>query len=378
MPDNEIRDIARAMDKINTIIIGAGVVGLAIARALTLKGIECLVLEAESDVGTITSARNSGVIHAGFYYKTGSFKARFCVAGNAALYRYATERGIPHKRCGKLVVATADDQIPKLQELLELGAANAVPDLRMLDIAEAHRMEPNVRMVAALWSPNTGIIDVHTYIHSLLGDVENGGGMVALQAPVLSVACTADGFVLQVGGASPTEILCTRLINAAGLGAQKVAHAIDELDQQHIPPLVLAKGSYFSLSAPSPFTHLVYPVPVMGSLGLHASSDLGGRTRFGPDIEWVDAIDYSVHGDHLPKFEAAIRDYWPGLPAGSLAPEYCGIRPKTAKASHKDTDFIISDARTHGIPNLINLFGIESPGLTSSLAIGDYVAGLLG
>ncbi len=365
------------MDKIDTVIIGAGVVGLAIARTLAQKGREVLILEAETAIGSVTSSRNSGVIHAGIYYRPGSWKARLCVKGRDMLYAYATEHGVPYKRCGKLIVATAQDQIEKLKEWQNIAAQNGVNDLRLITADEARAMEPEVSCVAAVHSPSTGIIDVHEYIHALLGDAENAGATLALRSPVTKGEITSDGFVLDIGGDAPMRLECKTLINAAGLGAQNIAHNLKGLDAKTIPPLVLAKGNYFSLTGKQPFHMLIYPLPVLGSSGLHASCDMAGRVRFGPDVEWVDKIDYHVDPARESMFEEAIRRYWPGLPKGTLQPDYAGIRPKIARGSPHDTDFIIQTERDHGVKGLINLYGIESPGLTSSLAIGEEVASAL-
>jgi len=365
------------MDHIETIIIGAGVVGLAIARRLAQNGHEVLVLEAESAPGTVTSARNSGVIHAGIYYGEGSLKARLCVAGREQLYAYAQERGIPHRQCGKLIVATDEAQIPKLREWQAIAAQNGVTGLNLLTPDEARLFEPEVFCTAALHVPMTGIIDTHAYLLSLEGDAEATGAMIALRTTVSSGEITANGFVLNVEGAAPSQISCTTLINAAGLGAQKFALHLHGLDPATVPPQVLAKGNYFSLTGKQPFSMLIYPLPVLGSSGLHAFCDMAGQVRFGPDVEWVDSIDYAVDPTRVAAFEEAVRRYWPALPDGALQPDYCGIRPKIARTSPHDTDFLVQSVHEHKINNLINLYGIESPGLTSSLALGDYVATLL-
>ena len=365
------------MDQIETIVIGAGVVGLAIARRLAQDGREVLVLETEDAPGTITSSRNSGVIHAGIYYRPGSLKARLCVAGRKKLYAYAAERGIAHKQCGKLIVATDAAQIPKLSEWQNIATQNGVTGMRLLTPSEARAMEPEVFCTAALHVPATGIIDVHAYILALEGDAEAAGVMIALKTAVVGAEITKENFVLNVMGDAPSHISCKYLINAAGLGAQTFARNLRGLGPATVPPQILAKGNYFSLSGKQPFSMLIYPLPVDGSSGLHAFCDLGGRVRFGPDVEWIDKIDYTVDAKRAPLTEAAVRRYWPGLPAGALQPDYCGIRPKIARGSPYDVDFMIQDARTHKIRNLINLYGIESPGLTSSLAIGDYVAEIL-
>ncbi len=365
------------MDHIDTLIIGAGVVGLAIARRLAQDGREVLVLEAESAPGTVTSARNSGVIHAGVYYGVGSLKAQLCVKGREKLYAYAQERGIPHKQCGKLIVATDETQIPQLHEWQEIATQNGVTGLRLLTPNEARALEPEVFCTAALHVPVTGIIDTHNYILSLEGDAETAGAMIALKTKVVGGDITDTVFILDVEGDAPSQISCTTLINAAGLGAQKFARNLSGLDPATIPPQMLAKGNYFSLSGKQPFSMLIYPLPVLGSSGLHAFCDMAGRVRFGPDVEWVEAVDYTVNPARQPQFEEAVRRYWPALPAGALQPDYCGIRPKIARSSPHDTDFLIQSARQHKIPNLIALYGIESPGLTASLALGDYVADLL-
>jgi L-2-hydroxyglutarate oxidase LhgO len=335
-----------------------------------------LILEQEAAIGTVTSARNSGVIHAGIYYKPGSLKARFCVKGRDMLYAYAAERGIPYKNCGKLLVATDQDQIPKLREWRANAEQNGLTGLRVLTPVEAKEMEPQIACAAAVHVPQSGIVDQHAYLLALLGDAEAGGTTLALQAPVEKGAVTDDGFTLEVGGASRMQIACRVLINAAGLGAQAFAKTLAGLDPATIPAQVLAKGSYFSLMGKSPFQMLIYPLPVLGSSGLHATCDLGGRVRFGPDVEWVDKIDYRVDPARAASFYDAVRRYWPGLPEGALQPDFSGVRPKLARGSPHDTDFTVQTAREHKIPNLINLYGIESPGLTSSLALADYVAQL--
>jgi len=362
------------MDSVHTIVIGAGVVGLAIARELALRGREVLVLEAADAIGTVTSARNSGVIHAGLYYRPDSLKARLCVAGRDRLYAYAAARGVAHRRCGKLVSATSAAELPALHALQANAERNGVGEMHWLTPADAHELEPDLACVAALHVPVTGIIDQHEYMLALLGDAEAAGATLVLRAPIMDGAVAADGFTLDVGGAAPTQIACRTLINAAGLGAQQVARGLRGLDPATIPPQILAKGNYFSLTGRSPFRHLIYPLPVLGSSGLHAGFDLAGRLRFGPDVEWVETIDYRVDPAREPLFVAAIRRYWPGLPDGALQPDYAGIRPKLAHASPNDTDFMVQTPRDHGVAGLINLYGIESPGLTASLALASYVA----
>lgn len=361
------------MERVDVIVVGAGVVGLAIARALAMAGREVLILEAENAIGTVTSSRNSGVIHAGIYYKPGSLKAKLCVEGRDRLYAYASERGVAHRRCGKLIVATDDDQIAKLEQFASTARLNGVTGLRLLTAHEAKAIEPEVACVAALLSPDTGIVDVHEYMMALLGDAEAAGATLVLRSRVAGAACVQGGFVLDTGGEVPMQIGCRLLINAAGLGAQSFARSLHGLDAGTIPPQVLAKGNYFSLTGKPPFKMLIYPLPVLGSSGLHATCDLNGRVRFGPDVEWVEHIDYRVDPAREPMFEAAIRRYWPNLPKGALQPDYSGIRPKTARASPHDTDFIVQTQRDHRVPGLVNLYGIESPGLTSSLALADEV-----
>ena len=366
------------MDHIDTIIVGAGVVGLAIARRLAQNGRDVLVLESETAPGSVTSSRNSGVIHAGIYYRPGSLKARLCVKGRDQLYAYAEERGLPHRRCGKLIVATDEEQIPKLREWQDIAAQNGVTGMRLLTPDEARRMEPEVFCTAALHVPVTGIIDVHPYILSLEGDAESAGAMIALKTVVTGGEIIDDRFILKVAGDAPSQISCTTLINAAGLGAQEISRHLRGLDPATIPSQALAKGNYFALSGKQPFSMLIYPLPAKGSSGLHAFCDMAGRVRFGPDVEWVDKIDYTVDPSRAPLFEEAVRRYWPALPQGTLQPDYCGIRPKLTRTGPHDSDFVVQTFHDHKIRNLINLYGIESPGLTSSLALGDYVADLMG
>lgn len=362
------------METVDTIVIGAGVIGLAVARALAMRGREVLILEAESAIGTATSSRNSGVIHAGLYYRPGSLKALLCVAGRDMLYAYAARRGVGHRQCGKLVVATEESQIADLKAWKLNAERNGVGELQLISAAEARGMEPELSCVAALHVPMTGIIDQHELMLALLGDAEAHGAALVLRAPVEGGSADSEGLILDVGGPSPTRIACRALINAAGLGAQGFARQLRGLDPATIPPLVLAKGNYFSLTGKKPFRMLIYPLPVLGSSGLHAGSDLGGRTRFGPDVEWVEAVDYRVDPAQAPMFAEAVRRYWPGLPEGALQPDYAGIRPKLARAGPHDTDFVVQTEREHRIPGLINLYGIESPGLTSCLALAERAA----
>jgi L-2-hydroxyglutarate oxidase LhgO len=366
------------MERVDTIVVGAGVVGLACARALALAGREVVVLESESAIGTATSSRNSEVIHAGIYYPPGSLKAKLCVAGKNALYPYLAERGVPHRRCGKLVVAAEKAQIPYLEELRAQAEANGVNNLRMLSEKEAKALEPELVCVAALESPSTGIIDSHAYMLALQGDAENAGAAIAFRSPVLSGRIRDDGIELEVGGAEAARLLARSVVNSAGLSAPQVASGIEGFPRAHVPPSRYCKGNYFSLAGRSPFRRLIYPVPEKAGLGVHLTIDLAGRARFGPDVEWIDRIDYDVDPRRGERFYRAIRTYWPGLKDGALAPAYSGIRPKIQESPDEPArDFLIEGPREHGVPGLVNLFGIESPGLTASLAIAGRVAGLL-
>jgi L-2-hydroxyglutarate oxidase LhgO len=354
------------------VVAGAGVIGLAVARALAKNGHDVLVLEAENHIGSVTSARNSGVIHAGIYYPPGSLKAELCVRGRRMLYDFAVSHGVPHKKCGKLIVATDTSQISALEKIHANALTNGVENLRWLDGAEAMRLEPQLACVAAILSPETGVIDTHSFMLALQGELEAHGGAVVCRAPITGGEVMADGFRLAVGGDAPMMLTCKKFINAAGLGAQKLAASIAGIPPTSIPPQFLAKGSYFSLSGAAPFNRLIYPMPVEGSQGLHYSFDTGGRARFGPDIEWVDQVDYRVDPARLPLFKQSIKTYWPCLPAGALQPDYAGMRPKLAR-KHGGSDFMIQAQSDHGIAGLLNLYGIESPGLTASLAVGEVV-----
>ena len=355
-------------------VVGAGVVGLATARALALAGREVLLLEAESHHGTITSARNSGVIHAGLYYAPGSFKARFCVAGNRALYAYCQERGVDHMNCGKLVIANGDDEEKVLLNLEDRARRNDVPGVRMISSAEAHKLEPEVRCTAALLCATSGIIDQHPYMLALQGDMENAGGTLVTNCRVESIARAEGGFLIRTGGEAATELEARFVVNSAGLGAVDLLNRIEGYPRELIPTLRLARGNYFTVTERSPFKHLIYPVPHAAGLGIHATLDLGKRVRFGPDVEWIDRIDYSVNASRAPSFYQAIRHYWPRLADGALTPDYTGIRPKLHGPGEPQPDFRIESEADHGIPGLVNLLGIESPGFTSSMPIGDYAA----
>ncbi|WP_313296247.1 NAD(P)/FAD-dependent oxidoreductase [Diaphorobacter sp.] len=364
------------VEQVDAVVIGAGVVGLAVARALALQGREVLVLEAANAIGTETSSRNSEVIHAGIYYPQGSLKAQLCVRGKELLYAYCAERGIAHRRCGKLIVATSQAQRAQLDKILQHAAANGVNDLQLLTREQALALEPALDCVAALLSPSTGIVDSHGLMLALQGDMENHGGALALQSPVARAECRADGiFVEAVDG---TQLLARSVVNAAGLHAPDLARRFAGLGQAHVPRAYYAKGNYFTLSARAPFTHLIYPVPEAAGLGVHLTLDLGGQAKFGPDVEWVDSPDQLVVDPaRCAGFYGEVRKYWPGLPDDSLAPGYAGMRPKISGPGEAAADFVIQGATVHGVAGLVNLFGIESPGLTSALAIGDHVAALL-
>jgi L-2-hydroxyglutarate oxidase LhgO len=362
------------MDSVECLVIGAGVVGLAIARALARSGREVVVLESERVIGSGASSRNSEVIHAGIYYPTGLEKTRLCVEGKAMLYAFCREYGVPYRRCGKMLVATTEGEIGKLAAIKRQAEANGVTDLAWLDRDEAHALEPALAVTKALISPSTGILDSHALMLALQGDAERRGAMLALETPAISGRIAAHGLIIETEGPNPTQIAANIVVNSAGLGAQALASSIAGMPPEKIPPLHLAKGNYFALAAPSPFSHLIYPVPAPGGLGIHLTLDISGRARFGPDVEWIEAIDYAVNPTRADAFYAAVRSYWPDLPDGALQPDYSGIRPKIERPGGSSSDFLIQDQRSHGVAGLINLFGIESPGLTSSLAIADRVA----
>ena len=363
-------------EQVDCVVVGAGVVGLAVARALALGGRDVLVLEACNAIGTQTSSRNSEVIHAGIYYPTGSLKARLCVRGKELLYGYCEARGIAHRRCGKLIVATTSAQWTQLAAIQARALANDVTDLVLLDRTQALAMEPALQCAGALLSPSTGIVDGHGLMLALLGDLEHAGGVLALNSP-LALAEYARG-AIELVAVDGTRLSARAVVNAAGLQAPALARCFAGLDPRHIPPAFFAKGNYFTLAGRAPFSHLIYPVPEAAGLGVHLTLDLGGQARFGPDVEWVDSPgDTTVHAARGEAFYAEVRKYWPDLADGALVPAYAGIRPKISGPNDAARDFCIQGPKVHGVPGLVNLFGIESPGLTSSLAIGELVAELL-
>lgn len=366
------------MDRIECVVVGAGVVGLAAARRLAQSGLEVVVVEAAGDIGTGTSSRNSEVIHAGIYYPAGSLMARMCVAGKQMLYTYCDGHGVPHQRCGKLIVATADNEDEKLVSIKSHAEANGVDDLQMLSRVDARALEPALNCTGALLSPSTGIVDSHAFMLALRGEIEDAGGALAFHAPLLRARAVPEGFEVEIGGDAPMTLQCRLLINSAGLAAPAIARTIDGMPADRIPAIYYAKGNYFSCSTRAPFSRLIYPVPEPGGLGVHLTIDLGGQAKFGPDVEWIEEIDYTVDPARAERFYPAIRRYWPTLPDGALMPSYSGIRPKIVPPAVARQDFVIQGPQDHGIAGLINLFGIESPGLTSSLAIADEVAHLAG
>jgi L-2-hydroxyglutarate oxidase LhgO len=368
-----LRQEETGVEELDCVVVGAGVVGLAVARALALAGREVIILEAAEGIGTETSSRNSEVIHAGIYYPANSLMARFCVAGRRKLYAYCAEKGVPHINCGKLIVATNAQEDAMLAGIKQRAETNGVEGMRVLTAAEAIALEPNLVCTSALFSPTTGIIDSHGFMLALQGDAENAGAMPVFHSPVLGARVAGRQIEVDVGGADPMTVRCRLLVNSTGLHAPDLASRIEGMPQDRVPKAYYAKGNYFTLAGRSPFSRLIYPVPVPGGLGVHLTVDLGGQARFGPDVEWVDSIDYTVDPSRSDSFYAAVRKYWPGLKDGALQPGYAGIRPKTVPKGAPGQDFIVQGPQTHGVAGLINLFGIESPGLTASLAIADHV-----
>lgn len=358
-------------------VVGAGVVGLAVARALAVAGREVLVLEAERGIGEHTSSRNSEVIHAGLYYKKGTLRRHLFPRARDLLYAYCAEHGVPHRRIGKLVVARTEDEVPRLRQHMEAATASGVDDLRWLEPAEARALEPNLACYAVYLSPSSGIVDSHALMLAYRADFEAAGGIVVLRAPVEGGRVTADGFVLDVGGAEPMRLTCRLLVNCAGHGAPPLARRIAGIPPDSVPDAYFRRGVYFTVNGPPPFRRLIYPVHGKTGMDIHAVIDLAGGVRFGPDVEWIDRIDYSVDPRRAEHFYPSIRSFWPGLADGALQPAYAGIRPSITGPGEPPLDFQVRGPAAHGVPGLINLFGIESPGLTASFGLGEYVAAMV-
>jgi L-2-hydroxyglutarate oxidase LhgO len=359
------------------LVVGAGVVGLACARAAALKGHDVIVAEAADAIGTVTSSRNSEVIHAGLYYPTGTKRAVHCVRSRRMLYDYCASHGVPHCKCGKLVVATNDTEVAGIERIFKQSQINGCENVELIDAATAKRLEPEAHCAVAMLSPETGIIDSHSYMRALRGDLEDHGGMVALNTPIERMVRVKDQWEVHFGGADAQSIMVDAVVNAAGLGAQKLARATEGYPQERVPRLFYAKGNYFAYSGRPVFTRLIYPPPIPGGLGVHVVLDLAGRMRFGPDVEWIEEENYAVDPGRADSFYARVRQYWPGLPDNSLMPDYSGIRPKVTGPGEPQADFMIDGPAQHGVPRLVHLFGIESPGLTASLSLGEEVVGYL-
>ena len=372
------------MDRVDCVVIGAGVIGLAVAREMALQGRETILLERESAFGTISSARNSEVIHAGIYYPKDSLKAKLCVEGNRMLYEYCRTHHVATQPYGKLIVASDESQLDDLQAILYKAQQNQVPEIKLITGEQAKAMEPELQCSAAVLSSTTGIVDSHGFMLSLLGGFEDAGGMIAYQSPLISAkpigTSAQDGFELEIGGADGMKIQTKLLINCAGMSAPAIAKRIEGLAQEQIPKAYFAKGNYFSLSGKSPFKHLIYPIPEPGGLGVHLTLDMGGQAKFGPDVEWLEIdeenqIDYTVNPKRGEGFYEAVRKYWPGLKDNALQPDYSGVRAKIVPPNAPAGDFCFNTAKDHGLEGLFNLYGFESPGLTSSLAIAKHLEG---
>jgi L-2-hydroxyglutarate oxidase LhgO len=356
------------------LVVGAGVIGLAVARAAALKGHDVIVAEQTKGIGNGVSSRNSEVIHGGMYYPTGSLRAHHCPRGRRMMYEFCASHGVPHKRCGKLIVATEDAEVGKMEAILKQGQINGVEDFVMIDGAAARAMEPHVNCVAALHSPNTGIVDSHSFMRALQGDLEDSGGAIAFNTKVERLLHTQAGWVVRFSGSESGELAVDAVINSAGLGAQPLARHTEDYPDERVPRLVLARGNYFGYAGRPVFSRLIYPAPrIDGGLGTHVTLDLAGRMRFGPDVEWIDREDYNVNPERAKSFYASIRRYWPGLPDDSLQPDYAGIRPKLTGPGEAAADFMIEGPAQHGLQGLMHLYGIESPGLTASLSLADEV-----
>jgi L-2-hydroxyglutarate oxidase LhgO len=365
------------MFKVEAVVVGAGVIGLAIARALAARGVQVVLLEKEGIAGAGTSSRNSEVVHSGIYYEPGSLKARLCVHGRRMLYRYCVERGIRHRQCGKFIVASGPSEDSYLGQLLQRARDNGVEGIELIGAAHLKSLEPQIQGTNALLSPCTGIVDSHALMLSYQADAEAAGATIVFRTPVVEATLGGRKIQIRTGGSQPAELEADLVVNAAGLNAWELSASLIGLDRATIPARYLAKGNYFTLcGVKAPFRHLVYPVPEPGGLGIHLTLDLAGQARFGPDVEWVDCIDYAVDANRGERFYAAIRRYWPGLPDGALASAYSGIRPKTTVTG--PCDFVIQGPKHTRYLGYIALYGIESPGLTASLAIGEYVAELAG
>ncbi|WP_342359468.1 NAD(P)/FAD-dependent oxidoreductase [Terrarubrum flagellatum] len=362
----------------STLVIGAGVVGLACAAALAKRGHDVIVAEKADGIGTGVSSRNSEVIHGGMYYPAGSLRAKHCVRGRRMLYEFCNARGAPLKKTGKLIVATNEAEEKKIASIQAQGVANGVEGLVLIDGAKARAMEPALRCTAAAWSPETGVVDSHAMMLALQGEIEDHGGMIAFETPVERIARVGAEWRVTFGGAAGGEFLFDAIVNSAGLGAQEIASAMEEYPRARIPKRVLAKGNYFLYAGKPVFTHLIYPAPVDGGLGTHVTLDLSGRMKFGPDVEWIDREFYEVNPARAESFYASIRRYFPTLPDGSLVPDYSGIRPKITGPGEQPRDFVIDGPPEHGLAGVVHLFGIESPGLTSSLSIAEDVAEMIG
>jgi L-2-hydroxyglutarate oxidase LhgO len=358
------------------LVVGAGVVGLAVARAAALAGADVIVAEAACAIGTGISSRNSEVVHSGIYYPTGSARARLCAPSRRRLYDFCASHGVPHRKCGKLIVAAHQAELPRLAAIHAQGRANSVEGLELIDGVAARRLEPALSCAAALCSPETGIIDSHSFMTALRGDLEDRGGNIAFNTRIERLVPAANGWLVGMAG-EPQSIHFDAVVNAAGLGAQRLGGATEGYPAARVPRLVLVKGNYFGFAGRPVFSRLVYPVPVPGGLGVHVTLDLAGRMRFGPDTEWIDKENYDVDAGRAAAFYRSIRDYWPDLPDGSLLPDYAGIRPKITGPGEPAADFMIVAPKDHGLPGLVHLFGIESPGLTCALSLAEEVVSYL-
>lgn len=371
------------MERVECVVVGAGVIGLAIARELAIHGKEVIVLEALDAIGTETSSRNSEVIHAGIYYPKGSLKAQLCVSGKDALYNFCSQHGVPHKRLGKLIVAVSHEELGALEKVKVAAHGNGVTDVDFIHLDAVREMEPEIKCVGALFSPSTGIVDSHGLMLALQGDTENHGGIIAFMCHVKGGSKTENGFVLKIGtgeqcaDGNTTNLACDILINSAGMGAQRIARGLTGVPTNTIPQLHLARGCYFTMSGKAPFRHLIYPMPDEASLGIHVTIDIAGQVRFGPDVEWIEEKTYDVDPMRQAAFSTAVQRYYPAVLERTLIPGYAGIRPKIQGPGETPKDFMIQGPSAHGISGLVNLFGMESPGLTASLAIASYVRNLL-